>query len=55
MSMHRLISDYVRNKNQIKVNPRMLIIVHVCHVDLSPILSFLALDEGFLSSCGHIY
>ena len=45
MSMHRFISDYIRNKNQIKVNGRVLIIVHVCHVDLPPILSFLALVE----------
>ena len=35
--------DYVRNQNQIKVNPSELIIVHVCHVDLPPILSCLAL------------
>ena len=45
MSMHRFISDCVINQTQIKVNARVLIIVHVCHVDLPPILSFLALVE----------
>ena len=45
MSMHRFISAYIRNKNQIKVNGRVLIVVHVCHVDLPPILSLLALVE----------
>ena len=43
--MHRFISDYIRNQNQIKVNGRVLIIVDVCHVDLPPILLFLALVE----------
>ena len=45
MSMHRFISDYVRNTNTIKVNPRVLVSVHVCRVDLPPERSFLALVE----------
>ena len=45
MNIHRFISDYIRNQNQITVDGRVLIIVHVCHVDLPPILSFVALVE----------